>query len=262
MRSQVIWSCSLLIICCCDKREPPAVELTTRMQSAPGSSVPIAANVTFGGDPSKLVYAWTIQGNCTATPSQTNSSSLTLSIGSDCAGKTLFAKLLVTSPGGSTEKSLQIDVPSPPPPPTVVATASKVCPPCPKSAQPSKAKIDLPKEGDVIHKDKPFMLQGQANKTPGKSIWAVHKRGCFAGEGWPRRVPVNPDESGRFSKDVWDGGGQGCLSVCIYSIDSSNDKKFETWFKVGEAKHDFPAINLQVPGFEELACVQVELQDP
>ncbi len=134
MNMKLALACTAMLVFGC-RNEPPSVTLSERTSIAQGD-VPLAADISYKGDPTELKYQWTVDGSCSLKVEHANESSTMLKIGEDCAGKSVLTKLRVTWPSGSLEKSMALTVqqdatqrsphPTPPGTPPSATTASTV----------------------------------------------------------------------------------------------------------------------------------------
>jgi hypothetical protein len=151
-----------------------------------------------------------------------------------------------------------------PPVATTAAAASRSPVACEPSAKPASPRIEFrtPLANSEIKVGQIFEFGGQiVGLPPGRDAWVVHRRDT-SGDGWPRERPVNPTSKGEFSYQDSEHGESGPLWVCLMSVEPAVSRQFTAWLKTQKRTKDWGGLYVNVPGVDELGCVQTHLTKP
>jgi hypothetical protein len=60
---------------------------------------------------------------------------------------------------------------------------------------------------------------------------------------WPKGPKVAPDDEGRFTLWISEGGPPGLLVISLLMVPSARSLEFEHWYQLDHARRDYPAFD-------------------
>lgn len=103
-------------------------------------------------------------------------------------------------------------------------------------------------------------IRGQvAGVPPQHQLWIVVRR-APGGVFWPKWPKVAPDNTGRFTLSIIEGGPPGHLVISLLMVPNARGLEFDLWLQRGDATHHYPPFHPEGADIE-LASVSV-LYDP
>jgi hypothetical protein len=101
--------------------------------------------------------------------------------------------------------------------------------------------LEFPKDGDEVGGR--IEVRGHVTgRWHDHGLWIVHRKepqGLF----WPKHPKIRPDDRGKFSVWVMEGGRQGRLIISLLAVPLSRSREFETWLQQAAVTGHYPGIS-------------------